>query len=154
MVVNNTKLSSTVTVQRYLELEAAGDREAIARFIEKRFDERYFIPMERRDRSRKHGFALMAVACLVIETLESFYEGLSDTRRVGGQTFRNFFARNTPLHVFADGGNWFYDDIRCGILHQGEARRGWRIMRQGPLLDSGGRSINATRFLRELRTYP
>jgi hypothetical protein len=150
VAANNIRLSSTITVRRYLEMEQAEDRAAIARFVVNRFDERYFVPMEN-DRRKKHGFALLAVACLVIETLESFYQGRADTHKVSGQMFAAFFARDTPLKVFGGGGAWFYKDVRCGILHQGEARRGWRILRQGPLLDSNARSINATRFLRELR---
>ena len=77
-----TKLSSSTTVARYKKLEAANDREALGQFLVERFDERYFRPIE--DSSSKHGFAVLAVACLVIETLESFYQGLPDTRRVSG----------------------------------------------------------------------
>ena len=42
-------------------------------------------------------------------------------------------------------------DIRCGILHRAEARRGWRVRRSGPLLDPKVKVINATRFMKELR---
>ena len=39
--MDNTNLSSSVTVSKYLELEAARDRRAIAQFILERFTERY-----------------------------------------------------------------------------------------------------------------
>lgn len=93
----------------------------------------------------------MAIGCLTIETLESFYQGRPDTRRVSAQMFRSFFERDTPLKVFGGDGDWFYRDIRCGVLHQAEARGGWRIRRGGPLLDAAARTINATIFLREVR---
>ena len=97
----STKLSSSTTVAQYRTLEAAGDRKAIGQFFVERFDERYFRPIE--DSSSKHGFAVLAVACLVIETLESFYQGRPDTKNVSTQMFRDFLARDTPLKVLAGG---------------------------------------------------
>lgn len=149
MSSDNTKLSSSFTVARYRKLELSNDRKALGVFVQQRFDERYFRPVE--DSCSKHGFALMAVACLVIETLESFYQGRADTKGVGGDMFRDFFNRDTPLKVFRSANNWFYHDIRCGLLHQSEARGGWHILRRGPLLDTKAKTINATCFLRELR---
>ncbi|MBI2999221.1 MAG: hypothetical protein HYY46_12375 [Deltaproteobacteria bacterium] len=149
MSSDNTKLSSSVTVARYRELERANDRRALGDFVQERFDERYFRPIE--DSRSKHGFALMAVACLVIETIESFYQGRADTRNASRKMFRDFFNRDTPLKVFGGVNDWFFEDLRCGLLHQGEARGGWRILRKGPLLDTKSRTINATQFLRELR---
>jgi hypothetical protein len=121
----------------------------LARFVCERFDERYFNPVE--NSKSKHGFATLAVACLVIEALESFYQGREDTRGESEKMFRDFFKRDAPLKVLGTGGDWFYRDIRCGILHQAETRGGWRVLRHGPLLDTGARIINATKLLRELR---
>lgn len=143
------KLSSSTTVARYKKLEATNDREAIGQFLIERFDERYFRPIE--DSSSKHGFATLAIACLVIETLESFYQGRQDTKNVSIQMFRDFFARDTPLKVLAGGNDWFYKDIRCGILHQSESRGGWRVLRRGPILDAQKNAINATAILRALK---
>ncbi len=148
-MAEDTKLSSSVTVRRYHDLEKAADRPALARFVVERFDERYFRPVE--DSPSKHGFTSMAVACLAIETLESFYQGRPDTKNESKQMFRDFFERETPLRVFGGGGDWFYKDIRCGLLHQAEARGGWRIRRSGALFDQAARTINATAFLREVR---
>ena len=144
-----TKLSSSTTVARYKNLEAANDREALGQFLVERFDERYFRPIE--DSSSKHGFTLLAIACLVIETLESFYQGRPDTRQLSTRMYRDFLARDTPLKVLAGGNDWFYKDIRCGVLHQSESRGGWRVLRKGPLLDAKTKSMNATAILRALR---
>lgn len=144
-----TQLSSSITVSKYRELEANNDRKAIGRFLIERFDERYFLPIE--NSSKKHGFTILAVACLVIETLESFYQGKIDTKKESKRIFLDFLIRDTPLKVLANGGDWFYTDIRCGILHQSESRGGWRVLRKGPLLDFQARTINATRMLRILR---
>lgn len=148
MLGEATKLSSSMTVARYKALEQAGDRKSLGHFIRERFDERYFRPVE--DSCSKNGFASLAVSCLVLECLESFYQGLGDTRK-SRELFRDFFKRDTPLKVFDDEKDWFYENIRCGILHQGEARNGWRVLRRGPLLDPTDGTINATQFLRALR---
>lgn len=64
--------------------------------------------------------------------------------------FAAFFAGHPAFADFA-GENWFYDYIRCGLLHDAEARGGWRILRTGPLVDKKARTINATRIVREVR---
>lgn len=151
MAADNTKLSSTVTVARYRELEQYDDRRALAQFVRDRFNERYFRPIESTSSADKHGFTIMAVCCLVIEALESFYQGKADTKRQSKEMFEGFFGRDPTLNVFAGGGDWFYNDIRCGILHQSETRGGWRVLRSGPLLDVPTRCINATAFIRKLR---
>ena len=148
-MANSTKLSSSTTVADYKKLEAANDRKRLAQFLVERFDERYFRPIE--ESPSKHGFAVLAVACLVIETLESFYQGRADTKNASTQMFRDFLARDTALKVLAGGNDWFYKDIRCGILHQSESRGGWRILRTGPLLDAQAKILNATAILRALR---
>jgi hypothetical protein len=146
---NITLLSASTTVDRYKELAKADDRAALGRFIVERFDERYFLPVC--NSNSKHGFTLMAIACLVIETLESFYQGRADTKRMGKKMFREFFNRNNAFCAFAQNGDWFYTDIRCGILHQAETCRGWKIRRNGALLNSQSKTINATEFLSQLK---
>lgn len=151
MTADKTLLTSSVTVGRYKQLERDGDRHALAQFVRDRFNERYFRPIESAPSSKKHGFTTMAVCCIVIETLESFYQGKGSTQGCSEKMFSDFFARDTRLMVFGGGDNWFYKDIRCGILHQSEARGGWRILRSGRLLDLVAKQINATKFIRELR---
>lgn len=146
----HTKLSSSTTVARYRALEAAANKHALGTFIVERFNERYFWAVEGSPTS-KHGFTLLAVACLIIETLESFRQGCADTKGASKRMFQDFFARSTALKDFAGANDWFYKDIRCGILHQSETRGGWRVLRKGPLVDAKGRAINATALLRALQ---
>lgn len=149
MTGSKTKLSSSTTVSRYRELVKNGDKATLSKFIIERFDERYFRPVETSD--NKHGFALMTIACLVIETLESFYQGRSDTKGKARQMFEEFFKRDKRFEIFQSEDNWFFRDIRCGILHQAETRGGWKISRCGSMLDKRNKIINATAFLRQLR---
>lgn len=144
-----TKLSSSTTVSRYQALVKAGDRAALASFVIERFEERYFRPVI--DSKSKHGFAVMAIACLIIETLESFYQGREDTKGESKKMFRDFFDRHSELGAFGQCDGWFFTDIRCGILHQAETRNGWKIIRRGPLLESKTKVINAAALLKQLQ---
>ncbi len=127
-------------------------------FIRRRLYERYIEPVKALDankelRKKKHGFYVMAVGCLLIETLVSFYRGWETTARRGktrgksGKAFKLFFRVEPRFAAFR--GKLFYKHVRCGILHQGETTGGWIVRREGPLYD-GLKSINAAKFHKEL----
>lgn len=145
----STKLTESVTVARYRELEAADNRGACGRFIVQRFHERYFAPALHA--GTRHGFTLMAVGCLVIEALECFYQGKEHSKSQSKAMFKSFFERRTGLEDFGAKADWFFQDIRCGILHQAETTGGRRVRRAGKLLDAQARSINAYLFVLHLQ---
>jgi len=140
-----TRLSSTVTVAKYEQLEASRDKDGIANFVIERFTERYVTPM-RVDTSKKHGFTIMAVSCLLIEALESFYQGWPDSRGREPLAFCNFFDRNKDFRFMRGQSQYFYKNVRCGILHQGETTGGWQVRRSGPIFEDKTRAINAKKF--------
>lgn len=142
------KLSRNCTVSQYRRLELLEDKNAIADFIESRFNERYLDPIEAHS-TKKHGFTIMAVSCLMIEALESFSLGWTDSRGKSKKAFLSFFSRWQEFTDFEPLATDFYLHIRCGILHQAETTGGWRIRRTGPLLSE--RTINASRFSQALR---
>jgi hypothetical protein len=83
------------------------------------------------ERRLSSGFAVMALDCLLCETLEQFYEGKEKSERYG-KTFINFLTTSPSsfLNFFGTDDNKdtslagvFYDQIRCGILHQAEAKK-------------------------------
>ncbi len=45
--MEKVKLSKNTNVAQYRRMEVEKDREGIARFLRERFDERYFMPLER-----------------------------------------------------------------------------------------------------------
>lgn len=124
------------------------DRDMIARFITERFEERYLDAVAI-DPDLKSGFTIMAICCLMVESLESFRRGLEDTKGKSNQVFDSFFDYWEEFGVFHQVSKEFYTHIRCGILHQAETTGGWRIIRTGPILDST--TINATKFSSSLR---
>lgn len=144
-----TLLSSRVSVADYKKMENSRDREAIAKFIRVRVLERYINPM-RVERKKKNGFTIMAISCLLIETLESFFQGWPDSNGKSQLAFCNFFDRNHGFGSFRGEAQSFYKHVRCGILHQGETTGGWHIRRNGPIFQKKTRTINATLFHNEI----
>ncbi len=153
--IENVKLSNTVTIKKYLELEAEKDKESIADFIKERFAERYINPVKKRP--HKSGFATMALSCLMIEVLESFHRGWKNTKGKSKQAFRSFFEyayeKELKLGVFHKIADNFYKNIRCGLLHQAETINGWRILRKGKLLNEESKTINANEFLKGVEEF-
>ena len=92
-----------------------------------------------------NGFAIMALECLLVETLAQFREGLPDTKRCSKEKYTEFLLQIdeafslcpaiTDFRSYSDyfnqafdrNGNvrnnavFFYNRIRCGILHQAQS---------------------------------
>lgn len=145
----NTFLSNTVTIPDYLQMEEEKNKIKIVEFVKSRFSERYITPL-RCDPNLKHGFCTMAICCLMIETLESFWRGWDNSRNQSELAFCSFFDRNHNLSAFDGYVTDFYKNVRCGILHQAETLNGWRIRRDGFLFDTQTKTINATLFHNEM----
>jgi len=147
--MEDTKLTTTITVKAYRSYKSGQDREKIASLIYSRFMERYIEPFE--NNPSKHGFSMMAVSCLMIEGLFCFQKGRKKTGEKGGDVFEQFFSNSSNLKVFTGLGRDFYENVRCGILHQGETYAGWKILRKGKLLERKTRTTNATKFIEALK---
>ena len=147
--MEDTRLTTTVTVKDYLSYKNGEDREKLADLICDRFMERYIEPFE--NNPSKHGFSMMAISCLMIEALFCFQKGWKRTDRKSKVAFEQFFSDSPGLKIFASLSQDFYDNVRCGILHQGETYAGWKILRKGNLLEMKTRTINATKFMEALK---
>lgn len=99
------------------------------------------------------GFCIMALCCLLVETLDSF----RGTQRGTKKAFERFLQRPAFRGAFSDSGVAadFAHGIRDGIVHDAETR-GWLIMRAGPaghiVKDSVPRILYRTAFYRALKT--
>ncbi|SRR6266550_3048460 len=147
------ELANGYRVSDYRRDVDAKHREAIADAVYRRFQERYVSPILA---PSTHGFTKMAVACLMVEALESFRRGWSDTSKRGQSehAFCSFFDGHQQFAPLRGHARDFYRGVRCGILHQAETTLGWRIRRDTPtLLDQAGRvrTINATQFVEALQ---
>src|SRR5581483_8533653 len=143
-----------LTVSEVRELLTKTDdssRELLANLILHRLKDRYITPLEKVPRKFRSGFLTMAAACLMIETFQCFKEGKRDTIGVGKAVFNRFFDCYATEFAGIDGED-FYEKIRCGILHQAQTHGRFRIRRRGAIFDSVEKSINATKFLKTLKT--
>jgi len=72
-----------ITIEDYETLLKDKNKSEIATMIYHRFHDRYIkpynYPSNEYKKFYKHGFAMMASGCLLIEALESFYQGWENT---------------------------------------------------------------------------
>lgn len=154
--------------------------------FERRMRERFFrcidMLLKADDASRdtgivRPGFSIMALCCLLVETLQSFYEGGRNTNagvvaepctyptgRCAKEpsTARAFkdFLKGSPhfkgdfrtSQICGD----FANDVRNALLHEAETRGGWLITRMVPpdqilVIYHHGYKLNRTNFYRALR---
>jgi hypothetical protein len=97
--------------------------------IEGRFLKQIEILANKSDRKIREfsGFAIMALDCLLIETLQQFHRGSKRTGKDQDDVmFHDFFQRAPEFSTYFDTlakSNVFYNQIRCGILHQAQTKK-------------------------------
>ena len=71
------------------------------------------------------GFSILALDCLIIETLNQFYSGLDETEGKHDEAFWNFFKKSEFFrgHFSRKKAFTFYSHYRCGILHQAQTKK-------------------------------
>lgn len=146
-----TSLAKGITVGDYKNMVARMDKNGIASFIKQRLTERYIDPVLQSN--KQHGFSIMAQACLLIETYESFRQGWQDTEGKKKKPFELFFTREGRFAAFAEYHGDFYFNVRCGLLHQGETKNGWKINRKPNelLFNKTDKTIQAVKFMEALQ---
>jgi len=145
-------LADEITIRQYREMVRREDRDGIADLLRKRFEERYLDPIL--DSPKRHGFAVLAIGCLMVEALESFRQGWPSTDRKSEAAFCGFFQNHDQFRELRPVAHEFYRAVRCAILHQAETTHGWRVRsKPGPLLEQDGSVhwINASEFAKRLR---
>lgn len=137
-------LATEFSVSRYQRAVADKDVKALASFVERRFMERYIKPISGAER---HGFSIMSICCLMIESLVSFRRGWSATEENGDKVFAYFFGMHEEFKALEPLAKRFYGHVRNGLLHQAETTGGWRIRRdREPLFEAGTKTIEADHF--------
>jgi hypothetical protein len=128
--------------------------------LRKRLDARFLRPARSLLRLRRSGFAVLALDSLLVETLQQFREGVSETPRIlrSGRfvlASEDYFKAFLTGPYFGTGFNeataaLFYRTIRCGILHQAEVKSSSLVRRDRPLVtvspDGKGLVINPRLF--------
>ena len=175
LVLATDKNGKKITIENLENWIKISSKTELANFFFDRFYVRYLKPFEFENdeyiKSHKNGFAIMTSCCLLIETFVSYTElEFKDTSFKSERCFGYFFLKHKEFNCFAKGGLEinkyeklttkklnnkgipydFYKNVRCGILHNGETKNNWKILRKGKLFDEENKSINATKFMSNL----
>src|SRR5574338_1620878 len=135
-----------------LDDPAHGDWPEAIRIFEARIHERFIDPVDhliaaeeaKPPLERRFGFVILAVDCLLVETLGAFREGLETTDSSSRATFCKFLTTRPQLSkqfTTLELARRFYEDFRCGIRHQAEIGGECKVWSVGPLLQDNGRRI-------------
>ncbi len=141
-----------------LDDPASPDWATAVQILEGRIHERFTEPIDhliageesKTPTERRFGFIVLAVDCLLVETLGAFIDGLEDTEGKSKATFCKFLTTR-PLFstdFTQDLAKQFYKDFRCGILHQAEIGGDSKVWSVGPLIrvDGGKIIVNRNKF--------
>lgn len=149
-------------------------------FLWERHDERFFQPIRNlksaEGNHQGYGFAMMSLCSLLIETIQSYKDGIPTTssgelgrlRKLGKvpkqyqiptglkvsgiAAFQRFF-RSYRAKFPGVSGTRFYKNIRNGLLHQGQTKAGWTLSKSGPqVCDPSGKIICRDNFSEALES--
>jgi len=89
---------------------------------------------------RRFGFAVIAIDCLLIETIGAFIDGLETTDGKSKVTFCKFLTTRPRFKATftQDLAKQFYGEFRCGILHQAEVGGASKVWSVGDLVRQNG----------------
>jgi hypothetical protein len=129
-----------------------------AEIVRDRLDGRFLCFASACLKQRDSGFVVLAIDCLLAETIQQFRDGVTDGRNRSTEMITRFLEGKCFQPDFTpEARKAFYLDIRCGLLHQAEAKKMWLIRRKQPSLlqeTVGGESyiIDVERFHTALQT--
>lgn len=126
------------------------------------------------------GFAAVNLQCSLIETIESFINGwiyhnnkgsdmstgwyLRKTEKINRvknpndqkenlkneDIFISFFYKRKPIKNLNINGLDFYKSVRCGLLHETQTKKGWKIRAEGPGNSIDDKIIYRNNFQRDI----
>lgn len=137
-----------------LRFESERDWHQGVKIFKDRLETRYLEHVRALLERKTSGFVVLALDSAIIETLEQFRRGTQKTPWKKSKTYFVSFLTDTDFKVHFDTelAQLFYEQIRCGLLHQTEAEGNSRIKRGRGLAlvsyttDRKGIVINTRRF--------
>jgi len=124
----------------------------------KRIVERFICPVEKLIEIEKdthaidktYGFAIMAIDCLLTETIQSFYEGVTDSTHQSKKLFEHFLMERDSFKSYfltlADADHFYYN-VRCDIFHLAQTSVDTKIWAVGDLIQKRDQFVIINRVL-------
>jgi hypothetical protein len=125
---NNLSISPQYRISNWVNARNTHDWAEMVNIFHARIQGRFLKPIQLIAKDKEigefSGFSIIAIDCLVIETLNQFYNGIDQTTGVHRVAFWNFFKKSKYFKssfsqkiAFV-----FYSHYRCGILHQAQTK--------------------------------
>jgi hypothetical protein len=128
-----------------------GDWDRAIDIVEDRIRGRWLDAADRLVNERYSGFALLAIDCIVLESLWGFMNGKAVPRRREQQVYRDILTG--PRFAWTEAlSEDFRQFVRNGVIHDAETRKGWLVSKAIPpsvvprLERDGGYRLNRTKF--------
>ena len=156
IICNYPKKIKASDLEMILANKNIQDKDALISIIKHRLSRRFIKTIDNANEKDLSSFMSMAICCLIIETLECFYLGLPDTKKrgEGSRVFKSFFDRSAiDFPGFSEKSKDFYENVRCGLLHQAETMNGWYLKRSGQILEvsNNAKFINGNLFFQSTK---
>lgn len=130
---DNKAVSPNYRVMNWRNALDANDWATMVAIFQDRMHGRFLAPIEIMEADSRigefAGFSIMALDCLLIETLNQFYHGLDETPRDHKRHFWTFFrgSQYFKTNFTRKISDIFYSHVRCGLLHQAQTKKGTLI---------------------------
>ena len=168
------EIAKGIKAADYLKLDLSdyknSDWKIAIGYFEKRIADRFLDPINvlqefengKSAIEKKFGFTVLAIDFLLVETLQSFIEGKTNTDRKSKKTFKRFLRERDNFKPFFNKDfdpEDFYKDFRCGILHQSQTFGDTKVWTVGELIRKVGKYTIVNRELfhsylfKELENY-
>jgi hypothetical protein len=153
--------------------DAALWKKAYDEFFVARLNARYLEPirvLQENGTFSGEGFSIVAIQCSLVEFLETTVRGVSyrytrDPKTLGpheysssSTVFTEFLRSREPFRHHFDEATAvaFYENIRCGLLHEARTKGGWRIWAEstdGSIVDPNKKIVYRNDFQTAFQTF-
>lgn len=127
--VDNKSVSPNYRVRDWINAMASDDWIKMVAIFRDRLHGRFLEPVDLIAANPKigefAGFSIMALDCLLVETLNQFYQGLDETPKDHKRQFWKFFRASEHFKPYLTKkvSDIFYSHVRCGLLHQAQTKK-------------------------------
>lgn len=136
-VIDTLRVSPKYTSDDWnrLDQDSPDDWPKAAEIVEDRLEGRFLSFATECLKSPNSGFVVLSIDSMLMETIQQFRDGITDGRGKSKALITKYLTHDRFQSEFSEMARAsFFEDIRCGLLHQAEARKMWLIRRDQEFL--------------------